>query len=544
LEIELPDGTVLEAPDDADIKKVVQGYKRQVGTASAKLAVQQSRMSRNGATPAEYSPANVPMMENLAAGAGKFLLDMYQGGQQRLGMVGEDETAETRRLDAPLMASGAGKTGYIGGGAAFTGPLLAIPGVNTVAGAGALGAITGGLQPTVEGESALMNAGLGLALGAGGQKLGSVIADKAGKAIAGRIAARAAPKTEAQQKVERAIAEGFKLTPQQMGRGGAARAASSLSGRPQLEREFSMSNSKLVNALAQEEIGLPRSPTLNRAGIAQKKAQANSVYDKLSKLPDGQFDQTYQYQVAAIGNKSGGNTFQGSDPDIEGLKAYFANIKNFRSADVVQKVRQLRSDGYKNLSKIRNPAENAKGQAQLDIAKAMDDALERHASAVGKPDLVKEYKAARVQLAKIHTLEDSIEGSDVSAKQIFNNIGDNPAIKGNFRKIAEAYESFDRSFQDVAKIRDHGPFSVVDGLVAGASSLGSILNPAMLFGVAARPLTRSALGSSVLQRAMAVPPGQGIGALSLARAGSPLPQAAGVVLPSYLDEQNPFQGGF
>lgn len=36
MEIELPDGTVLEAPDDADVKAVVRGYQRQVGIAKLK----------------------------------------------------------------------------------------------------------------------------------------------------------------------------------------------------------------------------------------------------------------------------------------------------------------------------------------------------------------------------------------------------------------------------------------------------------------------------------------------------------------------------
>jgi len=70
-----------------------------------------------------------------------------------------------------LMNTGAGTAGAITGGIAATLPAMLIPGVNTMAGATALGGAMGALSPTATGEGRLQNVAAGAAGGAGGQAL-------------------------------------------------------------------------------------------------------------------------------------------------------------------------------------------------------------------------------------------------------------------------------------------------------------------------------------------------------------------------------------
>lgn len=96
----------------------------------------------------------------LLAGAGKAFHDIG------LGVAGTpEEVREARRIDAPLMSTGAGVTGNILGNVAAAAPTAAIPGANTILGSAALGGIYGALQPSESAGERTQNALLGGAVG-------------------------------------------------------------------------------------------------------------------------------------------------------------------------------------------------------------------------------------------------------------------------------------------------------------------------------------------------------------------------------------------
>lgn len=114
-------------------------------------------------------------MEKFLAGTGKAFVDLSRGARQLLPGDNTEldaEIAESRRLDAPLMKTGAGMAGNVTGNVAALAPAMFIPGVNTYAGAAVLGAGAGLLEPTVEGESKISNALMGAGAGVLGQGIG------------------------------------------------------------------------------------------------------------------------------------------------------------------------------------------------------------------------------------------------------------------------------------------------------------------------------------------------------------------------------------
>lgn len=214
--ITAPDGGVYEitAPDDATEDQVLAYAQQNFGQ------VAPSRWSdpvpvATSAIPTDSFDPTIGMtgFEKFAAGMGRSAVETGRGIKQ-LGMAAADaipgvdlsgsraayaETlADARRLDAPLMATGAGMAGNIVGGALQA----AIP----VGGAGATltraagraapyigaatrGAAYAGLQPVIGDESRATNAALGGAFGAGGQGLASA----ASKGAASAKAALAGP---------------------------------------------------------------------------------------------------------------------------------------------------------------------------------------------------------------------------------------------------------------------------------------------------------------------------------------------------------------
>jgi len=99
--------------------------------------------------------------DKFAAGAGKAVYDIGRGAGQMLGLVSDQDVAESRKRDEALMNTGAGLAGNIAGNVVTALPTAAIPGVNTVLGGAAIGAGMAALQPTLKDESRLQNMALG-----------------------------------------------------------------------------------------------------------------------------------------------------------------------------------------------------------------------------------------------------------------------------------------------------------------------------------------------------------------------------------------------
>lgn len=118
-------------------------------------------------------------LSRFMAGAGKSFADLGRGVGQIGGSVSRADVDAAHKLDAPLMRSGAGMAGNITGSVATTLPTMAIPGVNTLAGAAALGGGLGALQPVGTDESRAGNA----VLGAGFSTAGQAAAGAIGRAV-------------------------------------------------------------------------------------------------------------------------------------------------------------------------------------------------------------------------------------------------------------------------------------------------------------------------------------------------------------------------
>lgn len=118
--------------------------------------------------------------QNALAGAGKSMTDLARGVGQKFGAYSFKDAADQKRLDAPLMETTAGKVGNIGGSVATMLPAAFIPGVNGLAGASAIGALTGFAQPATGFGDMAMNTGIGGAAGVAGNVVGRTIGAGAG----------------------------------------------------------------------------------------------------------------------------------------------------------------------------------------------------------------------------------------------------------------------------------------------------------------------------------------------------------------------------
>lgn len=212
-----PDGAIhiFEGPDNATPEQIEAAAAAQFG----------------GAAPLDPTDG-MSTSEKALAGAGKAFVDLYRGGKQLLG-VGDQkalqqEIDEAKRLDAPLMNTGAGMAGNIGANVLTAIPTAGIPGANTIVGGSLVGLGMGLINPVATGESRAKNAAAGAAGGAAGSTLAKVLGratnpvqsrlppelqDLADKALAAKIPLDAADLTGSRPlKVIRSVFESLPLT--------------------------------------------------------------------------------------------------------------------------------------------------------------------------------------------------------------------------------------------------------------------------------------------------------------------------------------------
>src|SRR3990167_5791271 len=184
----------------------IDAYIAEEGITLDMLKGQATSSKRTPATPAQEMQPYIEGMsgpEKFLVGVGKGMTDIYTGGKQRLAQLGEyagvvspettqrisQQVESDRAIFKPLAdQSFTAKAGEFVG---QTAPTAIIPGgvtgglLRRGATAAGAGALTGALQPTAQGESALTNVGVGAAFGGGA----SAVMSGAGKvvnAIAGK----------------------------------------------------------------------------------------------------------------------------------------------------------------------------------------------------------------------------------------------------------------------------------------------------------------------------------------------------------------------
>lgn len=324
--------------------------------------------------------------------------------------------------------------------------------------------------------------------------------------VPGTPAPPAPEATPEQLAIRNATDLGLKLQPSTVGNK-AGNVVEGMAGRAPLARSLSLKNATTVDEAAGKAVGITGKP-INRVTVGIERARANKAYDGLAKTGVRKVSDEYRQEIASIDDRSGGASFaDDAPPHVANLKKIYGDQKQFNAGDAVARIRKLRADARDNF-KTRDPDKKAIGHVQQKIADALDNELARHVEAIGQPELAANYKAARVQLAKLNTVEQALSGSNVSAKKIWQQWKRGAPLQGELLAIAKAYDSFPQVLQDVNKLAGTHPLSAVDYLVAGAgAAAGSSINPALLATVAARPAARAALGSDLYQRIFVEPQG-------------------------------------
>jgi hypothetical protein len=402
------------------------------------------------------------------------------------------------RAAAPRLANALASGGFSTGAAAAPGlgARAADMGLR-MAGGGVTGGVAAGLiDPDSAGAGAALGAALPPALkavGATGNALGRVIA---GPTVpenirAGVEAARAAglvvPPTQARPTLANRLMEGF-------------------AGKITTAQNASARNQPVLNELAKKAIG---ADDLTPEGLAAVRKTANSAYDQLAQV--GQFKADDAFKAAL--EKAGASTkeMQKNFPElvnskVDDLVSGLSSRGEFDAQSTIEAIKQFRSNGSANRIAI-DPAQKALGKAQMQIAGALEDMIDRNLQAAGSKNLLDGYRAARQTLAKVYDVEKALNpaSGNVDAKKFAALLKKGRPLTGELKTIAEFGSQFPKAAQTLEGMGSLPQSSPLDWTAAGMASLATS-NPLMMAGVLARPAARAATLSPMVQNRLATAP--------------------------------------
>ena len=291
------------------------------------------------------------------------------------------------------------------------------------------------------------------------------------------------------------------------------RVAEVAGGKARTGAKISLKNQEVTNNLVKQELGIPKEASLSPALLRQAKQPWKVVRQqientKVAVRPDDVFVKNLKEILAEVKDEFTGQPINKS---VAKSISSLMEPKNVSTKAVLKKIESLRREAKVNFRATGKKANEQRqlAYAQKQAATALEDLLERRLGPEA-PDLVKQYREARVNLAKIGAIEDALKGSDVDAKVIWKERKNGGMLTGNLETIADVYEHFPnvmRTSADLGKVAELGTLDVLLGVptlggwpamrVAG-SGVAAMKppNPASLAELLARGEFLSAQGSS------------------------------------------------
>lgn len=449
-----------------------------------------------------YNPqeefAKSSILNKYLIGGGKGLVDTGRGAgnlfreaigtispsaAEATGLPTRKDIAASRTNDAYINKSTAANIGNVLANIGLYGVgAEVLPAANTVVGSAALGGGFGAIQPVTEEESrtknTLIGAGLNAALTTGVQGIGNFLKNKqASNAFAQDI------NQTKDISLKNAVDAGY-VVPPTMARGGTlSKMGESLSGGYKTIEAAQIKNQANTNKLINRYLNLPESTALSEDVLNELKLQHGQAYTDIAALPSIETRVPSGFSHNLLETTYETKTIPNGSSLLEKLKATRADAKDYWQA----------------YNRSAHPTDKVTAKAFDMKASKLENELEQLAIAHNQPQLVTNLKQARQDLAKVYTVEKSMNGEtgDVSAialKRLYNN---HAPLTGEAEQIAK----FAKGFDDAAKVPKRGaatnwsPFdigvsSIVKGKLAGLNLVG-------------RPLARRTILSQPVQQMMA-----------------------------------------
>ena len=307
--------------------------------------------------------------------------------------------------------------------------------------------------------------------------------------------------------VRAAQEKGYVITPGSVAPEGKNVLAERIAGKTNVEQIASVKNQAVTDRLARSAVGIDETaPLTSDAMKAIRSEEYLKGYEPIKQLGTIAADNNFIDDLIRVESTYVGPNRSFKDavpPEVEKLiKTY--TVDNFNSADAVNATRVLKEQG--NAALITG--DTAVGNAKLDIAKALENQIERSLINSGNPALLDQFKASRQRMAISHTIEDAIRegGGSVNAKKLAADIQRGRFMTGDLKIAAEFANVFPRVNQAPSAIGTPGAGTMLQnslsGMVAsaGGAAFGSQYGGTAAAAGALLPMVPAATSAIMRQR--------------------------------------------
>jgi len=239
--------------------------------------------------------------------------------------------------------------------------------------------------------------------------------------------------------IRKAQTEGYLVTPGSITPSAQNVLLERIAGKTRTQQLAAVENQVVTDKLARRAAGLPEdTPLTSEAMQAIRKEEFIKGYAPIGAIGIVPVDRSFANKLNDIESKysGAGKSFPGAIPQpvknlIDGFK-----VNQFDSADALEASRALREQAKGSF----RTGENALGKAQSDVAKALEDQIERHLTNAGQPaqQILDQFRESRRRMAVSHSIEDAIVegGGAVNARKLAADLQSGKYLSGDLKTIA------------------------------------------------------------------------------------------------------------
>jgi hypothetical protein len=148
------------------------------------------------------------------------------------------------------------------------------------------------------------------------------------------------------------------------------------------------------------------------------------------------------------------------------------------------------------------------------MASALEGSIERHLAGQGQQaaDALKQFRAARQLIAKTHTVEDALKGSNVDIAALGRMLKNGVPLTDELKMLGQFSQQFPGAANLTSALKARPAFSPLDWMsglasLGGAAATGNPLLAAPAAYAVGRPAARHLALSGMMQMGLTKPPG-------------------------------------